>query len=219
MRFTTHEKNLATLFVARQVRTSVVKHATSLINSFCSNVAKQVARLTVAQKKTKTKQFCTLFLYIFLPLFCTTTTWNFLVKRIVEELSFSPWWPLAFLSFLPLLHNNFHAFLPTKVVSFVFYLSLYPFLCYPRPLWQLSIHLYMDAVYNWQAIVIFHVHGLLPCLSIVLVNMTFEIALHVGGGRKYGRTEGHVITKISCIHRDSWCSLPVLRARKSFAIK
>ena len=130
MRFTTHEKNFATLFVARQVRTSVVKHATSLINSFCSNVAKQVARLTVAQKKTKTKQFCTcstLFLYIFLALFCTTTTWNFLVKRFVEEMSFSPWWPLAFLSFLPLLHNNFHAFLPTKVVSFVFYLSLQPF--------------------------------------------------------------------------------------------
>ena len=36
--------------------------------------------------------------------------------------------------------------------------------------------------------------------------MTFEIGLHVGGGRKYGRTEGHVITKISCAHRDSWCS-------------
>ena len=31
--------NLATLFVARQVRTWVVKHATSLFNSFCSNVA------------------------------------------------------------------------------------------------------------------------------------------------------------------------------------
>ena len=36
--------------------------------------------------------------------------------------------------------------------------------------------------------------------------MTFEIGLHVGGSRKYGRTEGHVITKISCAHRDSWCS-------------
>ena len=31
--------NLATLFVARQVRTWVVKHAISLFNSFCSNVA------------------------------------------------------------------------------------------------------------------------------------------------------------------------------------
>ena len=44
-RFTPCEKkNLATLFVARQVRTWVLKHATSLFNTFCSNVAKQVAR-------------------------------------------------------------------------------------------------------------------------------------------------------------------------------
>ena len=43
-RFTTYEKNLVTLFVTRQVRTSVVKRETSLSNSFCSNVSKQVAR-------------------------------------------------------------------------------------------------------------------------------------------------------------------------------
>ena len=36
--------NLATLFVARQVRTLVVKRAASLFSSFSSNVAKQVAR-------------------------------------------------------------------------------------------------------------------------------------------------------------------------------
>ena len=36
--------NLATLFLARQVRTWVVKCATSLFNLGCSNVAKQVAR-------------------------------------------------------------------------------------------------------------------------------------------------------------------------------
>ena len=36
--------NLATWFVARQVRTWVVKRATSVFNSFCSNVAKRVAR-------------------------------------------------------------------------------------------------------------------------------------------------------------------------------
>ena len=35
--------NLATLFVARQVRTWVVKRTTSLLNSFCSNFTKQVA--------------------------------------------------------------------------------------------------------------------------------------------------------------------------------
>ena len=36
--------NLATLFIARQVRTWVVKRATSVFNWFCSNVAKRVAR-------------------------------------------------------------------------------------------------------------------------------------------------------------------------------
>ena len=38
------KKNLATLFVARQVRTWVEKRATSLYNSFGNNVARQVAR-------------------------------------------------------------------------------------------------------------------------------------------------------------------------------
>ena len=46
-RFTTHEKNPATLFVARQARRSVVKRATSLFSSFCRNIAKQVARFTL----------------------------------------------------------------------------------------------------------------------------------------------------------------------------
>ena len=36
--------NLATLFAARQVRTWLVKRATSVFNSFCSNFAKPVAR-------------------------------------------------------------------------------------------------------------------------------------------------------------------------------
>ena len=39
VRFTTQEKNLATLFDAGQVRMWVVKRATWLFNSFCSNVA------------------------------------------------------------------------------------------------------------------------------------------------------------------------------------
>ena len=79
------------------------------------------------------------FLYISLPLFCTTTTRNFLVRRFMVKMlhvsvclfvcffyprSFSPWWPLAFLIFsLPL--QNFHVFLPTKFASFV------RFLCCP----------------------------------------------------------------------------------------
>ena len=37
--------------------------------------------------------------------------------------SFSPWWPPAFLIFSPPL-KNFHVVLPTKNVSFAFYLSL-----------------------------------------------------------------------------------------------
>ena len=53
----------------------------------------------------------------------------------------------------------------------------------------------------------------------VLVNMTFEIGLHVGGGRKYGRTEGHVITKISCVHRDSWCSAARASRAQEFGYK
>ena len=65
------------------------------------------------------------------------TSWLPLVTCFMEEMqyvflftfsfyhcrSFSPWWPLALLIFsLPL--QNFHVVLPTKNVSFVFYLSL-----------------------------------------------------------------------------------------------
>lgn len=41
--------NLATLFFARQVRTWVVKHATSLFNSFRSKATKQVAGFSFAR--------------------------------------------------------------------------------------------------------------------------------------------------------------------------
>ena len=41
---TPKKKKLATLFVARQVATSVIKRATSLFHTFCGNVAKHVAR-------------------------------------------------------------------------------------------------------------------------------------------------------------------------------
>ena len=93
--------------------------------------------------------------------------------------SVSPLWPLAFLIFShPIRYENFHLFLPTKYVSFAFYLSIYLFPCYPSLTWfsrkkktrlvvQLPIHPHMDDVYNWQVIIIFHVHKLLPCLSIV----------------------------------------------------
>ena len=37
------------------------------------------------------------------------------------------------------------------------------------------------------------VRELLPCLSVLLVrvNMTFDIGLHVGGGRTYGRSRDY----------------------------
>ena len=93
------------------------------------------------------KQLCTcstLFLYISLPLFCTTTSWNFqkLLRRLrvvwrkcrttvrvlahffSQPLIFTlHWWPLAFLILSPPL-QNFHVVPPTKRnVSFVFLFS------------------------------------------------------------------------------------------------
>ena len=116
------------------------------MNSFCTNVVKQAARFYYyydflfflhfycsfrlapppppPQKKTLFHAQQSFF-YISLPLFCTTTGWNFLVTRFIVVLSY--------------------------VFLFEFFL----------------IHLHMDDVYNWQVIIIFHVHKLLPCLSIV----------------------------------------------------
>ena len=81
------------------------------------------------------------FLYISLPLFCTTTTWNFQkllsytfyggnVVRVLVHFFSLPliftlhWWPLAFLILSPPL-QNFHVVVPTKSISFVSYLSLW----------------------------------------------------------------------------------------------
>ena len=79
--------------------------------------------------------FCTFLCRCFTRLQRETSR-NFLVTRFMEEISysflftlffhcrsFSPWWPLAFLIFSPPL-KNFHVVLPTKNVSFAFYLSL-----------------------------------------------------------------------------------------------
>ena len=84
---------------------------------------------------SKKKQLCTcstLFLYISLPLFCTTSSRNFQklpsytflvilwpVHFFFRCRSFSPCWPLAFLLFL-IAAINFQVFLPTKLVSLVF---------------------------------------------------------------------------------------------------
>ena len=66
----------------------------------------------------------------------------------------------------------------------------------------------MDGVYNSQTFVIFHVHGLVPCPSIVLVvRVTFDIGLHLAVD---GPTDGHVIAKISRIYR-----LPFFRTHSS----
>ena len=73
------------------------------------------------------------FLYISLPLFCTTTTWNF--QKLLSytfffrSLFFSlpliftlHWWPLAFLILSPPL-QNFNVVLPTKKMSPLFFIS------------------------------------------------------------------------------------------------
>ena len=86
------------------------------------------------------------FLYISLPLFCTTTTWNFQkllsytfyggnVVRVPVHFFSLPliftlhWWPLAFLILSPPL-QNFHVVLPTKKCLLCF-LSLALDLCRP----------------------------------------------------------------------------------------
>ena len=91
--------------------------------------------------------FCTFVYRCFARLQCKTKTWSFLVTHyflwgncrmcspkilllafsysiyFLHSRSFSPCWPLVFLIFSPPLWN-FHAFLPTKFVSFVFNHSL-----------------------------------------------------------------------------------------------
>ena len=88
------------------------------------------------------------FLYISMPLFCTTTTWNFQkllrytfnggnVVRVLVHFFSLPliftlhWWPLAFLILSPPL-QNFHVVLPTKKCLL---LSLAPDLCRPFSCW------------------------------------------------------------------------------------
>ena len=115
--FTTHEKNLATLFVARQ------------------------------KKKKSTLSLC-----ISLPLFCTTATWNYLVTRFVEEMSYVFLFDFfSFPAFLPLIFtwvaaSISHFFTATtksfvfsshEICLLVFYLSLSLFFCYPRQ-WKFS---------------------------------------------------------------------------------
>ena len=90
------------------------------------------------------------FLYISLPLFCTTTTWNFQkllsytfyggnVVRVPVHFFSLPliftlhWWPLAFLILSPPL-QNFHVVLPTKKCLLCF-LSLALDLCRPFSRW------------------------------------------------------------------------------------
>ena len=90
------------------------------------------------------------FLYISLPLFCTTTTWNFQkllsytfyggnVVRVLVHFFSLPliftlhWWPLAFLILSPPL-QNFHVVLPTKKCLLCF-LSLALDLCRPFSRW------------------------------------------------------------------------------------
>ena len=92
-------------------------------------------------RSNQQKQLCTcstLFSYISLPLFCTTTTRNFQkllsytfyggkVVRVPVHFFSQPliftlqWWPLAFLILSPL--QNFHVVLPTKKCLLRFLIS------------------------------------------------------------------------------------------------
>ena len=62
------------------------------------------------------------------PIFCLLC--SCMIAFIFHCHSFSPCWLLAFLILTTTL--NFHVFLPTKFVSFVFNHSLQLFLCYPH---------------------------------------------------------------------------------------
>ena len=83
------------------------------------------------------------FLYISLPLFCTTATWNFqkLLSYTFFTLTFFSlpllftlhWWPLAFLTLSPPL-QNFHVVLPTRK-GLLCFLSLALNLCRPFSRW------------------------------------------------------------------------------------
>ena len=100
--------------------------------------ARERQKTTIALISTK-KQLCTcstLFLYISLPFFCTTTARKFQkrfyggnVVRILVHFFSLPlifslhWWLLTFLILSPPL-QNFLAVLPTKNGSFVFNLLL-----------------------------------------------------------------------------------------------
>ena len=104
----------------------------------------------IRKKATLHVQHSTLFLYISLMLFCTTTTWNvqkrlsytfyggnvarFLVHFFSLPLIFTlNWWPLAFLILLPPL-QNFHVVLPT-IKCLLCLLSLALDLCGPFSRW------------------------------------------------------------------------------------
>ena len=131
--------------------------------------------------KNNNRQLCTcstLFLYISLPLFCTTTTWNFqkrlsytfyggTVVRFLVHFFFSlpliftlHWYhrPLAFVILSPPL-QNFHVVLPTKICLLCF-LSLFIalFLVWAslacRPLSYFSVFhlLYIPNLWTWQFI-------------------------------------------------------------------
>ena len=142
----------------------------------------------IRKKATLHVQACsTLFLYISLMLFCTTTTWNvqkrlsytfyganvarFLVHFFPRPLIFTlHWWPLAFLILLPPLHN-FHVVLPTKNVSIVF-LCLALDLCRPFSRWAslacqlIDVTISLTLILNTEKISAFRfrLHWLLSCL-------------------------------------------------------
>ena len=111
----------------------------SIVTDKQSSIVSQICLISKKQLCTSS----TLFLYISLPLFCTTTTWDF--QKLLSYTFFSftffslpliftlHWWPLAFLILSPPL-QNFHVVLPTKKCLLCF-LSLALDLCRPFSRW------------------------------------------------------------------------------------
>ena len=123
---------LIVLYVHLKIAIMLDHSRLGLENKFFPN------KITKAKKKNNLARaahfFCTV---ISLPLFCTTTTWNFQKlpsytfyggnvacgpSLFFRCRSFLPWWPLAFLIFSQPL-RNVHVILQTKLVFLSFLIS------------------------------------------------------------------------------------------------
>ena len=59
-----------------------------MLNGVCNENGKNKSKGLISKKKKKLCTCSTLFLYISLTLFCTTTSWNFLLTHLMWEMSY-----------------------------------------------------------------------------------------------------------------------------------